>query len=102
MLSLADVDLSNPETVKVMLQHLEIIDALSNEYMKVNDLRVDLLAQINGAGLSEMETRLIFERLVGDKPLTQVHSEVGVSPRWTKRILDEACRKIASRCPPMQ
>jgi hypothetical protein len=101
MLSLADIDLSDPETVKVMLQHLEIIDELSATYMKVNDLRVDLLAQINSAGLTEMETHLIFERLVGDKPLAQVHDEVGVSPRWTKRILEEACHKIARRCPPM-
>jgi hypothetical protein len=65
--------------------------------MKVNDLRVDLLAQINGAGLSEIETRLIFERLVGGKHLAQVHTEVGVPPRWARRIIDEACQKIARR-----
>ena len=100
MLNLADIDLSDPETIKVMLQHLDIIDDLSGEYMKVNDLRVDLLGQINSAGLSEMEARLVFESLVGNKPLAQVHGDVGVSPRWAKRIINEACQKIARRCPP--
>jgi hypothetical protein len=99
-LKLTQVDLSDAEMIKTLLENLEILDELSGHYSKVNDLRIDLLRKVNEAGLDKNVLRLVFERLVNNKALRQVSSEMKVSPRWAKKTVDAACEKIASSGPP--
>jgi hypothetical protein len=86
--------------IKTLLENLEVLDELSGHYSKINDLRIDLLRKVNGANLDENVLRLIFERLVNNKAVRQVSSEMKVSPRWAKKTIDAACEKIAGSGPP--
>ena len=78
-MKLTQVDLSDAQMIKSLLEHLEILDELSGHYPKVNDLRIDLLRKVHGAGLDEKVLRLIVERLVNNKAYRQISSEMKVS-----------------------
>ena len=99
-MKLTQVDLSDAQMIKTLLENLEILDELSGHYPKVNDLRIDLLRKIQWADLEERVLRLIFEKLVNNKGYRQLSSEMKVSPRWARKSIDAACQKIAGSGPP--
>src|SRR5215204_7370178 len=89
-LKLTQVDLSDAQMIKSLLEHLEILDELSGQYPKINDLRIDLLRKVQWADLEERVLRLIFEKLVNNKGYRQLSSEMKVSPRWARKSIDAA------------
>ncbi len=98
-MKLTQVDLSDAQMIKTLLENLEILDELSGQYPKINDLRIDLLRKVHGAGLDEKVLRLIVERLVNNKAYRQISSEMKVSARWARKAIDAACQKIARSAP---
>jgi hypothetical protein len=99
-LNLTQVDLSDSQMIKTLLEHLEILDELSGNYPKINDLRIDLLRKVEWANLDNRVPRLLLERLANNKAYRQISSEMKVSPRWARKAVDTACQEIACSNPP--
>jgi hypothetical protein len=99
-LNLTQVDLTDSQMIKTLLENLEILDELSGNYPKINDLRIDLLRKVEWANLDNRVLRLLLERLVINKAYRQISSEMKVSPRWARKAIDTACLKIACANPP--
>jgi hypothetical protein len=99
-LNLTQIDLSDSQMIKTLLENLEILDELSGHYAKINDLRIDLLRKVEWANLDNRVLRLLIERLVNNKAYRQISSEMKVSSRWARKAIDTACQKIACSNPP--
>jgi hypothetical protein len=99
-LQLTQVDLSNAQMIKTLLENLEVLDELSGQYPKINDLRIDLLRKVQWADLEEKLLRLIVEKFVNHKGYRELCSEMKVSTRWARKAIDAACQKIARSGPP--
>lgn len=94
-MNIEDLNLSDVETLKRILENMEAIDLLAPEYGKVRDLRVDVSTKIRRANLSELEKGVITEKLIRNKTHKEVRNKFRMGHRWQKRVIHEAIEKIA-------
>lgn len=94
--NISDLDLNDPENLRTCFECWYLIDELSDKYLKLRDLRMELIERWNKANLTHEEQRAFLERVIEDQTQSKTGESMNTGTSWIKKMVQDSLEKMAS------